>query len=153
MIREATLSDIDALLELARYFVPLTGAASLSERRFRPELCKIIKSEHMLALVAEHEGKVVGCLLGQIGRVWYSEDCYATDIGFVVLPDYSGIYAWLMAKKFVRWAKEQPKVVEVTMQISSGLGDTDRTGKMYESIGLKKMGGCYTVAVNARAEQ
>ena len=151
MIREATLGDIDAILELARYFVPKVGVAELSEKRFRPELGRLIKSEHMIALVAEHEGRIVGCLLGQVGRVWYSEDCYATDIGFVVLPEYSGIYAWLMARKFIRWAKAQPKVVEVTMQISSGLGDIERTGKMYESIGLKKMGGCYTVALKSRA--
>lgn len=144
MIREATLSDIGALLDLAAFFVPKVGSATLSERRFRPEIRGLIKSEHTLVLVAEHEDEIVGCLIGQVGRVWYSDDLYATDIAFVVRPEFSGLYAWLMAKKFIRWAKSDKRVVEVTMQISSGFGDTERVGKMYESLGLTSMGGCYT---------
>lgn len=149
MIRDATLADIDALVDLARFFVPKVGAATLSEKRFRPEICKLIKAENSMVLIAEHENAIVGCLIGQLGRVWYSDDLYATDLGFVVRPEYSGLYAWLMAKKFIRWAKSDKRVVEVTMQISSGLGDTERVGKMYESLGLKHMGGCYTVATRA----
>ncbi len=149
MIREATLSDIDALVDLARFFVPKVGAATLSEKRFRPEICKLIKSESAIVLIAEHEGDVVGGLVGQIGRVWYSDDLYATDLAFVVRAEYSGLYAWLLAKKFIRWAKSDERVVEVTMQISSGMGDVERVGRLYESLGLANMGGCYTMRVRS----
>lgn len=149
MIREATLFDIDALVDLARFFVPKVGAATLSEKRFRPEICKLIKSESAIVLIAEHEGDVVGGLVGQIGRVWYSDDLYATDLAFVVRAEYSGLYAWLLAKKFIRWAKSDERVVEVTMQISSGMGDVERVGRLYESLGLANMGGCYTMRVRS----
>lgn len=149
MIRDATLADIDALVDLARFFVPKVGAATLSEKRFRPEICKLIKSESAIVLIAEHEGDVVGGLVGQIGRVWYSDDLYATDLAFVVRAEYSGLYAWLLAKKFIRWAKSDERVVEVTMQISSGMGDVERVGRLYESLGLANMGGCYTMRVRS----
>lgn len=150
MIREASISDIRGLAELARYFAPTAGLARLSESRFKPAINQLIKSPNAMVLVAEHEGEVVGALIGQVTRVWYSDDYYATDLAFVVRPECSGIYAWIMVKRFIRWAKAQPKVVDVTMQVSSGLDADGRIGQMYEQLGLKNMGGCYTLSVEKK---
>lgn len=151
MIREASLSDIDALVALGEFFAPKAGAARFSEKMFRPEIRKIIKSPHAIVLVAEHEGSIVGALVGQICKVWYSEDLYATDLAFVVRPEYSGYYAWLMAKRFVRWARSESRVVEVTMQVSSGMESADRTGAMYQALGMSRVGGCYTLNFQRKA--
>jgi hypothetical protein len=150
MIREAVIGDINALAELARFFVPKVGAATLSESRFRPAMNQLIKSDNALILVAEHEGEIVGAFVGQVMRVWYSDDYYATDLAFVVQPKYAGLYGWLMAKRFIRWAKAMPKVVDVTLQVSSGMDAEGRIGKMYESLGLAHVGGCYTLKVERK---
>lgn len=152
MIREAELRDMHQLVELAKYFVPRIGYASLSEAKFRPAMNQLIKSPHAIVLVAENEeGELVGVLIAQCMRIWYSDDYYATDLGFVVKPEHSGVYAWLMAKRFIRWAKAQPRVVDITMQISSGLDEGNRIGQMYEALGLKRMGGCYTMSVEKKS--
>lgn len=150
MIREACIGDISQLTDLARYFAPKAGLAALSESRFKPAMNQLIKSPNAIVLVAEHEGVLVGALVGQATRVWYSDDYYATDIAFVVKPEFSGFYAWIMVKRFIRWAKAQPKVVDVTMQVSSGLDTDGRIGRMYEQLGLKNMGGCYTLSVEKK---
>lgn len=147
MIRQAALSDIDGIVDLAKHFYGQMDGGRFSEKIFRPNIRALIKSERSFVLVCEHEGKISGILIGVIDRLWYSEDMIAHDLAFAVKPEVSGLYAWLMVKQFMRWAKSKPGVVDITMQVSSGLGDTERVGALYETLGMKKMGGCYSLFV------
>ena len=45
-----------------------------------------------------------------------------------------------MMRRFISWAKESPGVKEIMLGISSGIGDTDRTRKLYERMGAVKIG-------------
>ena len=147
MIREATLSDLDGLVALGDHFYSSMQGGRFSEKAFRPSMRMLIKSPSSIVLVAEHEGKIVGCLIGVIERLWYSEDKIAHDLAFGVKPEVSGMYARMMIREFVKWAKSHKDVADITMQVSSGIGDPDRIGRLYEASGLKKMGGCYSLFV------
>lgn len=147
MIRTATLSDIDGIVELAKHFYGQMEGGRFSEKIFRPNIRMLIKSENSIVILCEHDGKISGALIGVIDRLWYSEDFVAHDLAFAVKPKASGLYAWLMAKQFIRWAKSKPNVVDITMQVSSGLGEAERVGALYEALGMKKMGGCYSLFV------
>jgi hypothetical protein len=152
VIRDANLSDIDGLCELAEYFFSKMPGGKFSEKVFRPNIRMLIKSPTARVIVAVHDGKIAGCLIGVVEKLWFSEDLIAHDVAFGVKPEVSGLYAWIMARQFIRWARSHKKVVDVTMQISSGLGDPERVGMLYEALGMKKMGGCYSLFVNGGAQ-
>jgi hypothetical protein len=144
MIRAATYADIPALIAIGALYAPQISAHyDLDEPQIKKTLLFLMASKRGCVFVSEVCGEIVGLLIGQIDRLWFSKKFYATDIAFLVKPGHP-MQGYLMAKRFVNWAKSFNDVIDVTMQISSGLGDTDRIGRMYERLGLKRVGGCFT---------
>ena len=45
-----------------------------------------------------------------------------------------------LMRRFIGWAKENPGVKEIMLGISSGIGDSERTKKLYERMGAVKIG-------------
>ena len=45
-----------------------------------------------------------------------------------------------MFRRFIKWAKEDTGVKEIMLGISSGIGDTERTRRLYERMGAVKVG-------------
>lgn len=145
MIRLATYKDLDSIIEIGR-----ATAAEISphyvvdEFKARKTLLFLIGARRGCVLVAENKaGEVIGFIAGQIDALWFSKSCYATDVAFLVKSGYP-MQSYLLAKTFVQWAKSFDDVVDITLNISSGLDPKGRLGKLYERLGLKPMGGCYS---------
>lgn len=145
MIRLATHKDLTAILEIGR-----ATAAEISQHyvvdefKTRKTLLFLMGARRGCVFVAENKaGDVVGFIAGQADALWFSKACYATDIAFLVKPG-NPVQGFLLAKRFIRWAKAIPDVVDITLNISSGMDLNNRLGRMYERLGLKPMGGCYS---------
>lgn len=145
MIREGKLDDIPKLLEIGQYYLDQIHPGMKIDKQQAPkDLRYLMSSKTGVVLVAEEEGEIVGVLAGQVMKQAFVDCRYATDLAFVVLPGHP-IQAVQIARQFVHWAKQQRNVKEIVLNISSGLGNVDRTGKMYERLGMRKMGGTYAI--------
>ncbi len=142
MIRNAQVADLPRLLALGKRLhnkspypdVPidvLTCGATLGQ---------CINSAFGFAMVAMHKGKITGFMLGAAVPLWFSKKRSATD--FITYAETPGD-GYRMLKTFVRWAWSIENVVEITLAQSSGI-DVERSAKLYERLGLKRVGSLYT---------
>lgn len=145
MIRLATYEDLDQILEIGRTVAPKISAHYLvDDFKSRKTLLFLMNARRGCVFVAENKaGDVVGFIAGQVDSLWFSKACYATEIAFLVERG-NPVQVFLLAKRFIRWAKAMPDVVDITLNISSGLDTDNRLGRLYECLGLKPMGGCYS---------
>jgi len=144
-VRVASFNDVTACITLGAKTLSRSKVnGSVCEMSARRVLLRAINDKSFNLWIAEHEGVIVGFLLAIKEQHWFSKDKYATDICFV-LNDGHGNYAASMIKRFIKWAKEDPKVTDIMLGISSGLDQDGRTGRMYQNLGFTPVGGIYSL--------
>jgi len=144
-VRLARPEDITAALKLGRITLERsTLCAELFDLQARKLMVRACNDLSMGMWVAEHKGEIVGFFMACKEQHWFSRSKYASDICFVVDPKH-GNYAPSLIKRFIKWAKSDPKVTDVMLGISSGLDKDERTGRMYQNIGFTKVGGVYSL--------
>lgn len=94
-------------------------------------------------LLADGPDGLEGFLIGIAQPLWWANAKYATDLAFYASRSGAGAS---LAKRFLSWAKALPGVAEITLGVSSGI-DPERTGQLYERLGLRRVGGIYTMMV------
>ena len=152
MTRLATVNDITAIIELGRRIASFSfSKAQVHDLTARKHLAQAINDHTQIVLVAEHKGQVVGFLVGAVIPYWFSKDKFATDLAFYCHEQH-GNYAPFLAKKFISWATKQPKVIDVTMAVSTGIKHQGRIGKLYEKVGMTNVGGVYTKLIGIEHE-
>lgn len=145
MIRQGRLEDIPRIFEIGQWYLDqIQDGYKIDWKNGPKDLRYLMSSKQGRVLVAEVDGKVVGTLIGQVVKQAFVDVRYATDLAFVVEPGHP-VQAVMLARHFIHWARKQPNVKEVTLQISTGLANVDRVARMYEKLGMRNMGGCFTV--------
>lgn len=145
MIRQGRLEDIQPIFEIGQWYLDqIHDGYKIDWKQGPKDLRFLINSKQARVLVAEVDGKVVGALIGQVVKQAFVDIRYATDLAFIVKPGHP-IQAVMLARHFIHWARKQPNVREVTLQISSGLRNNERVARMYEKLGMKNMGACFTL--------
>jgi GNAT superfamily N-acetyltransferase len=141
MIRKAEFKDVSGIMEVAKdaHEKSLSNSVAIDPKTLRNNLQVCILSAEHFVLVVELEGEIEGVFIGVTHQLWYSRKKQATDLFFYVTEKGTGWGAKMM-RRFISWAKESPGVKEVMLGISSGIGDTDRTRKLYERMGAVKIG-------------
>ena len=85
MIRRATLADVpaleDMLLKVKRRSEFCTVKVEFERARKAARQC--ISSQQGFAAVAEHDGKITGCMLGVVTSLWFSPQKIGSDIAWV----------------------------------------------------------------------
>lgn len=144
-VRIAKVQDITDAIEVGKKILTRsTIDAEVYELQARKVMLRAINDANMNIWIAEHDGRIVGFLLTIKEQHWFSRDKYASDICFV-LEDSHGNYAAPMIRRFIKWAKSDPKVKDITLGISSGLDQDGRTGRMYQNLGFSPVGGVYSL--------
>lgn len=144
MIRLATTNDITTIIELGIELKQSSPyVANINPRKARKNLAFFINSKRCQVLVAEHKGEVIGFIIGGIEDTWFSDEQMVSDVAFYVRPRFRG-YGVGLVKRLRAWARTFPKVREITLGVSTGLDVNERTGKMYQHLGLQRVGGIYT---------
>jgi len=141
MIRKAEFKDVSGIMEVAKdaHEKSLSNSVAIDPKTLRNNLQVCILSAEHFVLVVELEGEIEGVFIGVTHQLWYSKKKQATDLFFYVTEKGTGWGAKMM-RRFISWAKESPGVKEIMLGISSGIGDTERTRKLYERMGAVKIG-------------
>lgn len=93
--------------------------------------------QNFFAVVAEHDGQLVGFMAGFICEHFFSPDRYASEMLWYVSPDWRGSSAAVrMVRAFEDWALTK-NVLDVMTGVSSGV-QTDRTAALYEKLGYDR---------------
>ena len=141
MIRKAEFKDVSAIMEVAKdaHQKSLSVSVPIDPKLLRNNLQVCILSAEHFVLVVELDGKIEGVFIGVTHQLWYSKKKQATDLFFYVTDEGVGWGAKMM-RRFISWAKENPGVKEIMLGVSSGIGDAERTRKLYERMGATKIG-------------
>lgn len=149
MIRNATAGDIPELIELGTrmYLESRYAETSPFDEQKCADLAKqLITADAGCVLVAEHDDQVVGWLAGGIGEQWFSSKLMAFEYGLFIAPEHRGGSAGpRLVKAFITWAADRGAAV-INMGITTGVHE-ERTGAMYERLGLSRTGLLYSMEV------
>jgi len=110
--------------------------------RTNVQIC-VLSAEHFV-IVVELNGKIEGVMIGVTHQLWYSKKKQATDLFFYVTYEGTGWGAKLM-RRFISWSKENPGVKEIMLGTTSGIGDAERTKKLYERMGAVRIGDTFVL--------
>ncbi len=148
MIRKAQVADLPGILEAGRRLQAKTPYRDIPVdiQTVGNTLGHCISNAFGFAMVAVTDKEITGFLLGCAVPLWFSRMRSASDI--VTHAENAGD-GYKMIRAFVDWSWSIPNVIEITMAVSSGI-DTERTGVLYERVGLQRVGALYT-AVREKA--
>lgn len=97
-----------------------------------------------LVLVAEKAGAVEGFLIGLLDRAYHlMKELYATDIFFWLSARADPRDAIRLIETFMKWAEQNPRVIEVRLGITDAIGDFERIAVLYRRLGLQQTGVMY----------
>jgi len=142
MIRNARVSDLPRIRSCAERLHKKSVYADVPSdlQTFSHTLGQCINNAFGFAMVSVQHGQIRGFMLGAAVPLWFSKKRSASDI--VTYCESVGD-GYRMIKAFRDWAWSIPGVIEITMAQSSGI-ETERTGKIYERLGLERIGNLYT---------
>jgi hypothetical protein len=139
-IREARIPDLPQVLELlGRLHAKLESyvGAPLDRESLVFAFGRCVNDKRCAAFVAEHEGALVGVLLGITQELWFSTAREALDL--VTYSERAGAGP-LLVRRFARWAERIPRVVAVSIGQTSGLDDAGRYEQALLGLGFKRIG-------------
>lgn len=149
MIRNATVGDIPALIELGTrmYLESRYAETSPFDEQKCADLAKqLINAEFGVVLVVEESGQLVGWVAGGIGEQYFSHERMAFEYGvFIAAEHRGGTAGYRLVKAFIDWAKNHGARV-INMGITTGVHE-ERTGELYQRLGLARTGSLYSMEV------
>lgn len=149
-IRLGDIPDMEAICELARELLEQSVYDGIEPD---PQKFKMLAANMMgdktsrVILVVDDQDKPQGILLGLVEEYFFSRRRYGTDLAIYVREGFRHL-APRMVREFIHWAESKPRVDRIMLGVSSGIGDLDRIGRMYNQLGLSNIGGIYMKEVN-----
>tara|TARA_R110002020_G_scaffold475930_1_gene714610 strand:+ start:6823 stop:7272 length:450 start_codon:yes stop_codon:yes gene_type:complete len=146
VIRKAENKDISGIINLVKeaHSKSISHTVKLDPKTLRTNIQICILSAEHFVVIAEVDGKIEGALIGVTHQLWYSRRKQASDLFFYVTENGKGAGANLM-RRFISWAKNNPGVKEIMLGTTSGIGDTERTKKLYERMGVVRIGDTFVL--------
>lgn len=143
MIRPAKTEDLPAIIAAGKRLKSRTEYAhvTIDVRRVGETLGQCICSALGFAVVAEHDGKIGGFMLGVAQPIWFSREREAADLITYAERPGDGIR---MIRRFVDWGWSVPNVSVVLLAQTSGL-DIERARVLYERVGGQMVGNIFTI--------
>lgn len=141
MIRAATAADTPAMLVLGRAMHAESRYAALpwDDAKVAELIGGLIASPDGLALVAEHDGVIVGGFLGAVDAHYFSPAKVATDFALFVAPDRrGGVLGAALLERFVAWAKARG-AASVQVGITTGV-HPERSARLLRACGFRDVG-------------
>lgn len=145
MIRRANVSDIETMVELV---VPYLAESSWSRMEYNKNKTRDFLFDLMedkgFVVVAERDGKIIGGMVGDIIRPWFSDDLMGIEHILYVHPDYRmGRLPYQLIRAWAAWCKDNG-AKQIRPFISSG----NFAGcRLYEAMGFKSVGGAYLMEI------
>lgn len=141
MIRPATKQDIPEIVRLSETMHQESRYRTLPYNgdKFARLMARLIDSPAGMVAVAERDGQIIGAIAGVVTDHYFADATISYELGLYVEKAHRGTLAgYRLAKEYIDWAKSQG-VDQVDMGITTGI-DEERTGRMYERLGLHHVG-------------
>ena len=141
MIREATLNDLDRLVELGTHMHAESRYSifDFDPVKLRRYIQTFIEHDHGMIFVCEKNEVIVGGVMGWIEEQYFGHDKLLCDLALFVEPDKRGAMAGaLLIKRFLEYGKEQG-VAQIILTNSSGV-DKERVAQLYAKLGMEHVG-------------
>lgn len=148
MIRDATLMDVPALVELGAAMHAESKWARMCFDRDKTAalLVRLVEHPTGCVLVAENGGAVIGGMIGWCDEHFFSHDKYASELGVFVAPDKrGGMAAVRLLRAFQGWARANGAAL-IEVGITTGV-HLERSAKFYEAVGCKRTGAVFEMEV------
>jgi len=146
MIRDATLDDLPALLQLGERMhgeSPHFSRGTFSAARLEATLRHVLSDARNLLAMAIVDGQLAGVAVGIVVPHWCSTDVVATDLAIYVYPEHRGsMLGAFLVKHFKRWgmaAKASGTVNSVQAGVTTGI-HTEQTARLYAALGARQFG-------------
>lgn len=138
---ENDIQDIVTLLVVAR---SKSATADFPSDRYRTEqtVRTCIAAPHIYFRVLKIDGRVAGIICGLIAPSLDFDGDTATDIAFYVVPEFRGD-GGKMLDGFIEWAFGFKSVKYVSLNVSMGGCEAERTEKWYSRRGYQKTGASF----------
>jgi hypothetical protein len=146
MIRKALDRDITGIVKVVQeaHEKSISKTVPLDVKTLRKNIQVCVLSREHLVLIVELDGKIEGAFIGVTHQLWYSRKKQSADLFFYVTEKGTGYGANLM-RRFITWSKKNNGVREITLGISSGIGDPDRVKQLYQRMGGVRVGDNFVV--------
>jgi GNAT superfamily N-acetyltransferase len=142
MIRDATLQDLSALLDIGEAMAdesPRFSRMRFSRDRLAETLKKLITEDWGFARVIDGPAGITGVMLAVIAPHWFSSDLQASDLALYVAPEARGTMAAArLIRDYTRWAWKHGAVL-VQAGVTTGV-HTEDTARLYERLGYRRCG-------------
>jgi|TARA_Y100000310_G_scaffold279895_1_gene299299 N-acetylglutamate synthase-like GNAT family acetyltransferase len=148
MIRDATLKDIPELIEFLKPFHDEGGYMDISidAKVMKINLQNMLSSPMHKIWVVERDGEICASLGVVSTEIWYSKRHYATNL-FLCSNNKGKGSAGFLLRKFKKWCDSRPIIRDVTLGITSEIGDIKRVEQLYQAIGFKRLGGLFRLKI------
>lgn len=145
MIRDATLADVPALVELGRQMhaeSPVFNRLRYWPEKVGKQIASLIEADYGFARVAERNGVLVAGMIGFVLPEWCSYDLVAHEMALFTSADArGGVLGAALIKQFKAWSLDQGAVYG-TLGVSTGVC-VEQTGRLYQSQGARRIGDIY----------
>ena len=142
MIRDATLDDLPALLQLGERMhaeSPHFSRGTFSVVRLEGTLRHVLSDPKNLLAMAFCTGQLAGVAVGVLVPHWCSSDIIATDLAIYVEPEFRGtIIGPRLITRFKQWGLESG-ANSVQAGVSTGI-HTEQTARLYAALGARQFG-------------
>tara|TARA_B100000949_G_C14098131_1_gene372921 strand:+ start:140 stop:586 length:447 start_codon:yes stop_codon:yes gene_type:complete len=144
MIRDASLADIPELINFLEPFHDDGGYKDISvdKKTASSNLRSMLSSPMHRIWVVERDGTICAALGVVSTELWFTKRHYATNL-FLCANDKGRGSAGFLLRKFKTWVDSRPIIKDVTLGITSEIGDCDRVEKLYQTVGFKRLGGLF----------
>lgn len=150
MIRAITNQDISTLIELGQDMHQESAYAFLpynKEKVHQFILDMLNDPETQCGFIAEKNGYIIGMMAGYLIDYFFCDEVLACDTVLFVRKPYRGsLTAFRLIRTFRQWAL-QHNAVELSLGVSTDI-NVEKTGKLYQKMGLKYVGGVYKQRLN-----
>ena len=148
MIRDATLKDIPELIGFLKPFHDNGGYKdiSINEKVAKTNLQMMLSSPMHKIWLVERDGEICAALGVVSTELWFTKRHFATNL-FLCSNNKGKGSAGFLLRKFKKWVDSRPIIKDVTLGVTSEIGDTKRVGKLYQAVGFKRLGGLYRLTV------
>lgn len=147
MIRQATGSDLEALVTLCReaWEVSPYKGVPFNERRTRNSMKMRLMVPNCYVGVVENNG-IQGLIVGGIVPLSWAYGDLASDEILYIRPQYRG-HGVALIRGFIDWAKGFASVKAIMPGVSFGGDEGERSERLYERLGFQRIGSVFYLEV------
>jgi GNAT superfamily N-acetyltransferase len=144
MIRDATLKDVKPLVDFLTPFHDNGGYRDIKidNRVASDNLISMLSSKMHHIWIVEKDGEICAALGVVSTELWFTKRHYATNLFLCSNVRGKGSAGFLL-RRFKRWVADRPIIKDVTLGVTSELGEVERVERLYQAVGFENLGGLF----------